>query len=293
MIDCTRKDINNIAYDILKQSKSFDVFPTPVTEIINFSELYVDLHAGIHSIPNNYLSKKVDILKGALKKVFGAFDRHRKIIYLEPTLQIPKKNFVQLHEVGHEVLPWQRETFAFVDDQETISYETKIEFEAEANFFASAALFQLDRFENLAKTLPLEIKSTMFLAKRFGASVHASIRRYAETINKRCALIVLNKQISNPDELFLRDFFQSQKFTKEFGLISLPASFDISWPFVQDHIMDKKYHDKGLLPIITKESKIDFEYNYFNNGYNVFILLIPAGERIKTRTKIYLNGYDS
>lgn len=292
MIDATKKDIDNIVYDILRQSKSFDVFPTPVKDIVQFSELYVDTHTSIYSIPNNYIAKNVDKLKAILKNVYGALDRRSRIIYVEPTLSVSKKNFVQLHEVGHEVLPWQRKTFEFVDYRETISYETKIEFETEANFFAQGALFQLDRFNELARNLPLEIKTAMFLSKKFGSSVHAAIRRYAETINKRCALIVLNKEISSPEKLFLRDYFQSKKFTKEFGSIDLPKIFDISWPFVQDHIMGKKFHDKGLLTIITEHSDIDFEYHYFNSGYNVFILMMPTGERIKTRTKIYLTGYD-
>ncbi len=292
MIDSTQKDIDNVSYDILKQSKSFGVFPTPVSAIIRFTELYVDSKTGLHSIPNNYISKNIDLLKGALKKVFGALDRRKKIIYIDPDMPVPKKNFVELHEVGHEVLPWQRKTFEFIDDHETISHETKIEFEREANFFASSTLFQLNRFEEFARLLPLEIKTPMFLAKKFGSSNHASIRRYAETINKRCALLVLNKEKGSPEQLFMRDYFQSDKFTKEFGTLSLPDSYDISWPFVEDYIIGKRFHENGSITMITEDSDIDFEYQYFNNTYNIFILLIPKGEKIKSRTKIYLKGYE-
>jgi Zn-dependent peptidase ImmA (M78 family) len=119
MIDSTRKDIQDIAYDILKQSKCFDVFPTPVDKIVDYSELYVDSHTGIHSIPNHYISKNIDVLKRALRKVYGVLDRREKKIYIEPDLKIYKKNFVKLHEVGHDVLFWQKDTFEFIDDNET------------------------------------------------------------------------------------------------------------------------------------------------------------------------------
>ncbi len=143
MISSTKKEIEKVTYDILKQSKCFDVFPTPFDKIVEFSELYVDTQTGIHSIPNHYISKNIDALKKALRKVYGALDRRKKIIYIEPELKIYKRNFIKLHEVGHEVLPWQKKTYEFIDDEQTVQPETEIEYESEANFFASAALFHL------------------------------------------------------------------------------------------------------------------------------------------------------
>src|SRR5258708_6392201 len=111
------EDINNIVYDILKQSRCFDIYPTPIDDIVEYAELQIDKGAGLHDIPNHYLSKKIDILKNALAKVFGALDRRRKIIYLGPDLPAAKKSFVQLHEVGHHAIPWQRDTFEYVEDE--------------------------------------------------------------------------------------------------------------------------------------------------------------------------------
>lgn len=288
----TKKDIDNIAYDILKQSKSFGVFPTPVKKIVEFSELYIDPHTGIHHIPNNYISKRIDLLEKAIKKIFGALDRRKKIIYIDPNLPILKRNFVELHEVGHDVITWQHKTFEFIEDHETLSPQTKIEFEAEANYFASASLFQLDRFEDFAQNLPLSIQASMHLSQKFGASVHATLRRYVETSLKRCALIVLNKMDGHSSELQLRDYFQSNKMSKEFGNISMPETFDISWPFVQDYIARRRFHIDGMITIGAENSEVDFDYHYFNNTYNVFILMKPVGEEIKIRSLIYVSGYD-
>lgn len=292
MIKSTKKDIQNIAYDILKQSKSFDVFPTPVDKIIEYSELYVDTHTGIHSIPNNYISKNIDTLKRALRKVYGVLDRREKKIYIEPDLKIYKKNFVKLHEVGHDVLPWQKKTYEFIDDEDTIKSSVTDDFEKEANFFASAALFQLNRFEDFVATLPLELKTTMFLAKKFGSSIHAAIRRYAEHSSKRCSLLILEKVETAAANLLLKNYFQSNKFTKDFGRLEFPEVFNIEWPFVQDFVVGKKFHDTGLITIVTDDGDIDFDYHFFNNTYNVFVFTIPSGEKNVTRSKIYLKGYD-
>jgi hypothetical protein len=133
----------------------------------------------------------------------------------------------------------------------------------------------------------------MFLAKKFGSSIHASVRRYAEHSNKRCALLILEKlDIPSSSDLGLRNYFQSRKFTRDFGTIEFPNVFDIKWPFVQDYIMRKKFHDTGIITIVTEDGDNDFEYHFFNNTYNVFVFLSPRGEKNRTRTKIYLKGHD-
>ena len=57
-----------------------------------------------------------------------------------------KKNFVQLHEIGHGVLSWQNEIMLALDNDETLCEEYGEQFEAEANYFASITLFQHERF---------------------------------------------------------------------------------------------------------------------------------------------------
>lgn len=288
----TKKDIDNRVYDILKQSKSFGVFPTPVRQIVNYSELYLDANTSLHNIPNNYLAKNIGRLQKTLKKVFGALDRRKRIIYIDPTLPVSKRNFVELHEVGHDMLPWQRKTFEYIEDHETINPQTKIEFEAEANYFASASLFQLDTFTDLTANLPLSLKTCVHLSQKFGGSMHATLRRYVEASKRRCALIVLNKAVDITGVLELRDYFQSEKMTKEFGEVPMPKSFDISWPFVQDYITRRRFITDGVITIETASTQANFDYHYFDNSFNVFVLIKPLGEEIKSRTSFHMKGYD-
>jgi len=79
--------------------------------------------------------------------------------------------FVTLHETGHETLPWQRNTYAFLEDcEESLDLDLKNQFEREANVFASEVLFQGDRFGLEADGLPFSINSPIALSKMFGAS---------------------------------------------------------------------------------------------------------------------------
>ncbi|NJO24487.1 MAG: ImmA/IrrE family metallo-endopeptidase [Bacteroidia bacterium] len=183
------RDIDKIVYDILKQSRSFDSFPTPVNSLVEYAELLVDTGAGLHDIPNHYISKRIDVLKNALSKVFGALDRRKKTIYLSPEMNNGKRSFVKLHEVGHHTLPWQRDTLEYVEDEHSLNPYVQEQFEAEANYFASASLFQLDRFERDIAILPLGIASVRYLAQKYGASIQATFRRYVE--NYQNALLCL------------------------------------------------------------------------------------------------------
>ncbi|MDR0681947.1 MAG: ImmA/IrrE family metallo-endopeptidase [Dysgonamonadaceae bacterium] len=284
----SKKDIEKISYEILKGSKSLDVFPTPIDKIVSYAELVVNSGIDLSKIQENYFSKKIDVLKRALGKVQGILDIREKIIYLDLSAHKSKQKFVKLHEVGHKVLIWQQKIYeAFEDDEDNIDANTREEFEAEANFFASATLFQQDRFLSEMDKFGLGIDEVLHLSKYFGASTHATLRRYVECSKKRCALIVLKECTSCGAKL--RDKFQSASFTKTFGELSIPENIERVYPFVNDYCCKRKHKKDGLMSLPTKNGLVDFTYHFFDNSYNGFTLLFPVGEKKSTRTKIIIN----
>lgn len=287
----TCKDIETISYDILKSSKSWGIFPTPVDKIIDYSELIVEKNIDVSQIHHGYLSRASDSLRSALSKIRGILDRREKIIYLDYSQGDKKRNFVKLHECGHGVLQWQNDTTEFLDDDKTLSEHHSEEFEAEANYFASATLFQLGRFEEEMQKLEFGIKSTMVLAKLFGGSNHATIRRYVEYSNNRCCLLVLQDitDISKPARCTVRNYFQSPKFTKYFGTITWPQELGFTWSFVQDYYFRKKIQVGNEISLQTSNGKIDFLYDFFDTSYNAFVLIYPKGEKTSGKTKIIMN----
>lgn len=297
MIDLPSKaDIEKISLDLLKQSKAIDIFPTPVDKIISYSELILENGIDLSQLDQSFLSK---LSAKASQKfietmglVRGFIDRREKTIYLDLSQNFNRQNFVKLHEVGHDALPWQMEILEYLDDDTTLDSYTKEEFEAEANYFASTTLFQHDRFENEMRKLELGIKSPMALAKQFGASIHATLRRYVECSNNRCALLVLERDSSQNGIIscLKRDYFQSDKFTETFGIIELPDKFGYSWQFTKDYCFGKKYHEAGTVKLSTKNGETEFKYHFFNNTFNAFVFIIPKGEINKTRTRIILSN---
>lgn len=287
----TKKDIEKISCEILRGSKSFDVFPTPIDQIISYTELIVSKEVDVSKIHSDYFSKATDALRRALSKVRGVLDRKERTIYLDLSQKKPKLGFVKLHEVGHDVLPWQNKVHDILDDDDdSLNPETHDDFEAEASYFASATLFQNDRFLSELDKLSLEIESPMHLAKLFGASVHASLRRYVEYSKNKCALVVLENISKNGSlaKCSLRDKFQSDTFSNTFGDIYFPIELGYIWPFVQDYYHNRRFKKDGSITLLTKNGNIEFTYHFFNNSYNAFVFLFPAGEKKSSRTKIII-----
>lgn len=286
----TRKDIEKHSLEVLKGCKGLDVFPTPVDSIVEYTELAIATGIDLSSVNESFFSNfSSDLLRSGLSKIRGILDRSHKIIYLDLSQKTSRQGFVKLHEVGHEILPWQKKSLAYLDDDNTLGEDINEDFEAEANYFASITLFQHDRFLNQASKLELGINAPLYLAKHFGSSAHAALRRYVECSKKRCALLVLENCTHKPLQAScdLRNYFQSPKFDKEFGQLTFPLKFGYKWPFVQHYYFNRKMQS-GEITMPTKNGDVQFNYEFFNNTYNAFVLIFPKGENKKTRTKIII-----
>jgi hypothetical protein len=131
----------------------------------------------------------------------------------------------------------------------------------------------------------------MVLADEFGASKHAAIRRYVEHSNKRCALIVLKNINKKNQSAELRNYFQSDNFTSDFGNLEWPKTMDIKMPFIVDMSYNRRFHEAGTMTFKDKQmDSTNFQYHFFNNHYNIFVFLMPVGEKIKSKTKIIVNS---
>jgi Zn-dependent peptidase ImmA (M78 family) len=281
-------DIEKIARNILVASKAWGKLPTPVDTITQFAELQIEMGINLSEVEPDFITAKFQFVKRALAKTLGILDRRKKTIYLDHSQIEPRKNFIKLHEVGHKACSWQS-ALGFIDDEKTLDPDINDKFEREASFFASSALFQLERFDDEAVQLPLEIHSPLVLAKKFGGSNHAAIRRYVEHSSKRLALIVLHKPERNGEfSAKIRNYFQSAKFTADFGEISWPnKTCGLEWSFIQDLKRGKRLHKNGQIALkIGAGEFVTFAYHFFNSSHNSFVLLLPIGEMIKSRTVI-------
>lgn len=291
----SKSDIEKVSMDVLKQSRALDVYPTPVDRIVETADLMFDDSIDLFRDKETFLDKLSGKVrhgyKSFVKEVRGFLDRKEKTIYIDLNQPISRQNFVKLHETGHDLLPWQKVVLEHLDSDETLCFDTKEEFEKEANYFASLTLFQHDRFDSAMDELDLSIKAGMALSKKFGGSVHASLRRMVERSDKRCALLVLKRPEEAPyNKVDKRDLFHSARFARDLGHLELPEQFDFSWEFGKDFILKKKFHDDGEVELDTKSGKTIFQYHYFHNGHNGFVFLFPKGEKKRSRVKYMIQG---
>ena len=285
-------DIEKIAKNILIGARAWGKFPTPIDELIAYSELSVAQGIDLGKVEHDVVTKGRIFAGKITRKVLGMFDFRDKIIYIDHTQRTSRKNFVKLHETGHGVLPWQKDLMGCLDDEETVAPEVKEEFELEASFFASAGLFQLERFEEEAERLPLSLRSARALGEKFGGSAQAAIRRYVERSKKRCAVLVLNNPLERTGRVVqarVRNYFESPSFSKEFGGLGWPEKCGWEFQFVKDMQFKRREHQSGNINIVTPLlEQVNCEYHFFDSTYNVFVFLFPAGEKNASRITVSL-----
>jgi AraC-like DNA-binding protein len=77
-------------------------------------------------------------------------------------------------------------------------------FEREANQGGSELLFQRDIFRDVAAEYEIGIASIVELSEKFGASIRATLRRFAETHNDNVSAFVLDRQPISTSPLVFR-----------------------------------------------------------------------------------------
>lgn len=195
-------DIVRLTAGLLQRAEARDRLPTPVEDIIEAagltepeeSVLADDL---IEEAPPHLASR----IKRLKFKVQALVDRRAKEVHVCPDMNHDgQRRFKQLHEVTHELLPWQDET-AYADDSMTLSWATRRRFEQEANQGGAELLFQRTLFEMMAADYEIGFPAILDLADKFGASYHASFRRYVETHRQPMAGLVVERSPCATDPL--------------------------------------------------------------------------------------------
>jgi Zn-dependent peptidase ImmA (M78 family) len=280
----------------LRDASVLGVLPTPIEQIMavaRVTEVEEDvLNPNFVAKLLSKAEKAGQAIKRALSKVVGLFHASDGLVFIDQTLILVRKRFVRLHEAAHGFLPWQRPMYAVVEDcEKALDPETADLFDREANMFASEVLFQLDTFRDMAEGEPFDIKTPMKLAKKFNASLYASIRQYVAKNHRACAVVILNMPALEEGIGFratLRRAEQSASFTAMFGryqwkdLYTPDDNIGALVP-LGNHKMSGK-HQFGLLDANGVLHECIAEA--FTNKYQVFVLIHAA--KTLTATRILL-----
>ncbi len=269
---------------LLREAGALGRFPTPVADLVAAARLEVARDVSLDQGFLGRLYHKVTApIRRAIDKVLGLLDRRDRTIYLDQTVHKNKEPFLCLHETGHEFLPWQRDTFSLLEDcQQTLDPEVRDQFEREANVFACEVLFQLGRFEEEARDCEFGLRTPLALARRYGSSCYAAVRRYVATNRRACAVLVLNApvyEIGTGYTAALRRTVQSPAFTARFGRPAWPEVYRPGDSLYTALPVGRRFTRPSpcrLRNLNGDEERCVLEA--FNSSYQIFMLLYPESE---------------
>ncbi|MBA3736272.1 MAG: hypothetical protein H0W90_13945 [Actinobacteria bacterium] len=277
---------------LLKAAGVEGTLPTPVSDIVAAAELNWgsdDLFADetLERAPEE-LRKKMRTLRG---KLCALLDRRERKVYVNPEIQlVGRRNFHTLHEVGHDLLEWQRDLY-FPDDDYTLSPRTKVGQEREANFAGAEMLFQGDFFTHIARDFRIGMAEIEDLSRMIGASTHAGFRRYAASHTAPVAGVVLDRSPTsiNPLRFKRREAMSSPVWETRFAsLATWPKYLDVvAHPFLAEIVrLDIEPPPVTFTTCLADRDGEPIELNgeLVSNSYNLFVLFwVPQREWLKRR----------
>ena len=184
MDHATRLEIERIAASTLRDAGLREP-PLNIEALLD----HVQLHRDFYDLANpGFLERAkyklrieghrlLDVLHKIRLQAVLLFDENR--MCLDQELPKIKHPWASCHETGHRVLPWHK-PFFFGDTAQTLDPAYQADLETEANYAAGRLLFLGDRFTEDSRDLPPTVDNLKFLAKRYGASLTTTLRRYVE-----------------------------------------------------------------------------------------------------------------
>lgn len=290
-------EIARLTERLLRRADAAGRWPTPVEGIVRASELSEPEESPLSS---SVLAQAPQHLRQAIQrlgpgKIRALLDRRERTVYLDPEVEHQgRRSFLRLHEVTHDLLPWQQE-LAYADDDVTLAPTTRRLFEREANQGAAELLFQGQRFADMAAEFRVDLGSVGQLANDVGASLRATLRRFAETHRQPvCGLVFDPSPIGvNPRRYRRKEVCQSPSWTARFGSVWPPVlSVDV-FPFMS---VTAQTPASTIGPLLTSwpdvnSEPVEIRAACHRNQFEVLVLLwVPGSARFKRKRVLHTAG---
>jgi hypothetical protein len=294
-------DIRRAAEKLLLKADVHGRLPTPVDDIIAAAGLVEPEHSLLSDF---ILAQAPAHLRSKIRKlrfkVRAVLDRSAREIHIDPSLHIRGQvAFKKLHEVGHDICPWQRDP-GYADDDETLSWSTDQRVEREANQAAAELLFQGTLFQDMAAQYEIGIAAILDMAALIGSSGHAAFRRFVETHRWALAGVVMDVSPCSRDPLMYQrhEVVSSTAWDQRFGslrcwptyLQPVPYSFISLGPEVAAtrSVRGGTFRHPDL-----RNEQVDLKVEAYSNSYKLFALLwVPRKERLRHRRLIVPTNSD-
>ena len=267
---------------LLRLAEVGERLPTPVEDIVAAAGLTKTSEIAItESMIRRAPASMRRLLRSAARKIQGVLHRSEQVIQIAPTTSAERERFVTCHEVAHAILPWQSDLAVLGDNQRTLSPRVATLFEREANQGAAEILFQQGLLARMAQDYPIAISTPLVLAQCFGASIHATFRRWVESVDGvACGLVLDTKLVMAHRKRY--EQVLTLRWQQQFGSAGFPKEMDArAFPFAAQTALD------GTLPIIDANgTPVELQYEAVQTPYRRFALLwLPQRESLVARLR--------
>lgn len=225
------EELRALTRRLLLDAGALGRLPTPIDDIVAAAKLREPRES---FLSESMLARAPQYIRAAIApfrhKVRALLDRREREIHLDPTIDIPgKRNFNRLHEVVHDLAPWQTD-LVVADTDRDLSPATHRRFEREANEGASQLLFQHELAGKIAAQYPVGLDTVVKLHEMFGGSIRATLRVYARDHRSPVLAVVLDCSPLSQDPLSFqrREIIASTTWTRRFGAPGFGRV--ITWP---------------------------------------------------------------
>lgn len=278
----SESDICEIAERLLQKAGVANVLPTPVDELI--TSVGVVNVRDTESFKDKFLASLPtaarSVFDAAWDKIRGIADLREKAVYVPRVTSAPRIHFAKCHELGHQVIPWQKINIAYRDDDNSLRSgfigEVEELFDFEANFFAAEIIFQGDRFTKRIRDYKPSFAAAFLLADEHGASRHATLRRYVEEHDETLGIIPYWPSRYAVDEygypvLWANKMVCSPRFIENYSDIQLPREISTGHEWVSAR--DTYNVCEGTIRLGSSSGPVQFQWQSWWNNYCLFVLL--------------------
>jgi transcriptional regulator with XRE-family HTH domain len=216
-------EISKEAIHLLRRADCLHVVPTPLTQVMQVSRLVAVGEVTLAEEDRRKLRARFgSLIDLALARLQGAIHLGTREVWVQPAMHELRKRFVTAHEIGHDMLPWQRDAIAYLDDAERLCPDVRIDFEREANQAAIELLAQGNMLNKEADDSQLTADMLSELSSKYQISLQAVFRRAIEGSKQQGAVLI---QFRSGGRLGRTHLYSSATFESRFrwGLSGVPS----------------------------------------------------------------------
>jgi transcriptional regulator with XRE-family HTH domain len=186
-----RAEIRQQTLRLLRKADCLHVIPTPLDQVMEVARLVSVGEVTLNDDDRRRLRERFgSLVDTAISRLMGAIHLRSREVWVAPDLHVLRKRFVIAHEIGHDVLPWQRDSIGYLEDEERLRHDVRIEFEREANQAAIELLAHGDRLNREADDSPLTTSSLAYLMNKYQISLQAGFRKVVEDSKQPAATLI-------------------------------------------------------------------------------------------------------